>query len=221
MRPALLAIILSAAIPAPAHAQEAKLWLPVTILFEPEAARVRGYLELQPRFDEDLTGAEMLLIRPAVGLEVKENLTALLGYAWVPQFRADTEYEQRTWQQLSYAREDAPQEFEARARLEQRYLPQGGGTSWRFRGRLFGSFRFVGGWKWTVGNEAFATLNRTTMSAPRGLDQNRFEVGVSRTLGDRATLQPRYIAQYQKRTSDGAEHVLNHVLSIGVEVRLR
>jgi hypothetical protein len=201
-------------------ADDAKLWLPVTIQFEPKMKRILGSLEAQPRFDEDVTGAEALLVRPAVGLTVRRDLTVLVGYAWVPQFGAETVHEHRSWQQLRYAREDVPREIEARVRLEQRYLPEDEGTSWRLRGRLYGAFEFAERWKWTIGDEIFLAMNATE-SAAQGLDQNRFEVGVTRKLGERATFQPRYIVQYDKRTASGAEDVINHVISIGLELTLR
>jgi hypothetical protein len=204
----------------PAAADEAKLWLPVTIQFEPRMKRILGSFEVQPRFDEDVTGTEALLVRPAVGLEVRRDLTVLVGYAWVPQFGVETVHEHRSWQQLRYAREDVPRETEARVRLEQRYLPEDEGTSWRLRGRLYGAFEFAEKWKWTIGDEIFLAMNAIE-SAAHGLDQNRFEVGVTRTLGERATFQPRYIVQYDKRTASGAEDVINHVMSISLELILR
>jgi len=106
-------------------------------------------------------------------------------------------------------------------RLEQRYLPEEAGTSWRLRIRAAGAFELAKGWKWTIGDEVFVTINETTSAVAQGLGQNRFELGVTRQLGERTTLHPRYIAQYRKRTASGAKDVQDHVLSVSIEITLQ
>ncbi len=45
--------------------------------------RLRWWLDVQPRFVEDVAGPHKGLVRPGIGYALGKDVTAWLGYAWV------------------------------------------------------------------------------------------------------------------------------------------
>ena len=163
------------------------------------------YMEAQPRVGDDVSRLERLLIRPAVGYNINEHLTAYLGYAWTPTFMNssyDEDYrnEQRIWQQLLYKHDFMGLSWQHRLRQEQRIIDDASSTSNRSRYLLRGSYRFCdcSDFGLTGYNELFVTENSVDRGPRAGFDRDRFFFGPYLQSGP-GRYEIGYLGEYGKR----------------------
>jgi hypothetical protein len=166
------------------------------------------HAEAQPRFNDDISQKDQLLLRGALGRRFGPRVTAWAGYAYVQKWNgAPSSHEQRTWQQVNAAFPKlgrwAPS---MRLRQEQRYVEQWGDASHRFRalGRLVHP---IGGSPWSVAvwDEVFVTLDQTAGGPHQGLDQNRVYFTGLRKIASAVTLEFGYMWQHVPATPSAAE----------------
>ncbi len=178
--------------------------------------RFRWWLDVQPRFLNDVSGLQQGLIRPGIGYVVGDRTTAWLGYARVrtTSESGSTSNEDRIWQQLLWRPRIGNIDFQSRTRLEQRFLDNGSGTGWRFRQFVkvgwdlphLSRFSLVGY------DEVFFDLNDTDWGQRTGFAQNRLFAGLGAKLGD-AKVEVGYLNQYLNRS--GADN-MNHIFSLNL-----
>ena len=142
------------------------------------------YAEAQPRIGHDVSRMERLLLRPALGYNLSDKLSAFLGYAWTPTFSnasydGDFRNENRIWQQLLYKHDMWGLQWQHRLRQEQRIIEDAGGTSNRTRYLVRGSCGLAGDGSYglTGYNEVFVTENGTKKGPVGGFDRDRFFFG--------------------------------------------
>ncbi|MGV3720113.1 MAG: DUF2490 domain-containing protein, partial [Actinomycetota bacterium] len=71
---------------APARADvDNQQWTLITLQKE-LTPRWRAYFEVQPRFSEDASGTERLIVRPAIGYRLNSKVSVWQGYGWTPLF---------------------------------------------------------------------------------------------------------------------------------------
>jgi len=143
-----------------------------------------AYMEAQPRIGDDISRLERLLIRPAVGYNLNQNLALTLGYAWTPTFsnaayEGDFRNENRIWQQLLYKHDMWGLKWQHRLRQEQRIIEDASSTSNRTRYLLRGSYGLASDSSYglTGYNEIFVTENGTHKGPIGGFDRDRFFFG--------------------------------------------
>ena len=72
--------------------QDFRLWAPVYLTF-PLSSSFIGYMEVNPRFGDDVSELDQLILRPAVGYKLNDHFPLWQGYAWVgnyqPSFREE------------------------------------------------------------------------------------------------------------------------------------
>jgi hypothetical protein len=168
------------------------------------------HAEVQPRWNDDISQKDQLLLRGAIGRRLGPRVSVWAGYGYFPRWTDDGRLdEQRTWQQLSASfprmGKWAPS---IRVRPEQRYLDSWGDTSHRLRalGRLV---RPIGAspWSLAVWDEYFVTLDDTANGPARGFDQNRLFGTVVRTLSAAVSVEAGYMWQLQPSTpTRGTRH---------------
>ncbi len=175
------------------------------------------YMEAQPRIGDDITRLERLLIRPAVGYNIAENLTAYLGYAWTPTFmdshyEVDFRNEQRIWQQLLYKHDWMGLKWQHRFRQEQRIIDDASSTSNRSRYLLRGSYRFCDceNFGLTGYNELFVTENSVERGPRAGFDRDRFFFGPYWEMGA-GRYEIGYLGEYGKRFGND-DRMINAVM---------
>ncbi len=155
--------------------------------------------EAQPRWNDDLSGRDQLILRGAVGRRLGPRVTAWGGYASVLRATGGgMVHEKRTWQQVNVALPGrAGWTPSVRLRQEQRFLQRWGDSSHRFRalGRLV---RPVGGSRWAVAvwDEVFLTLDDTPSGPRQGYDQNRLYLTTLRRLSPAVTAEGGYMWQH-------------------------
>lgn len=163
------------------------------------------YTEVQPRLGDDVSRLERLLLRPAVGYNLTEQLAVSLGYAWTPTFMnasysEDFRNENRIWQQLLYKHALWGLDWQHRLRQEQRIIEDAGATSNRTRYLLRGSVGVADDGKYgvTFYNELFVTENGTTKGPKGGFDRDRFFVGPYVKSGP-ARYEVGYLGEYARQ----------------------
>ena len=210
-----------AASPAAARDDE-QIWLNVTAM-GPVSGNLLYFAEFQARGGIGDDAYRQLNIRPAVGWRINSQVSAYLGYVYVPtdinDNRANTE--NRVYQQLGWSfGKTAIGELSSRTRLEQRFRSDGSDTGWRFRQLLRTVVPIQSNprpIKALATVEVFANLNTTDWGARSGFDQLRSFVGVEIPIQGRSTIEAGYLNQAINRPN--ADLRVNHVLSIALFIR--
>ena len=186
------------------------------------ANRWRYWFDAQARFFDLGDGVNQYLVRPGVGYDLNENVTAWLGYARFRTRGRNGGYadEDRFWQQLTWgAGEWAGGRITMRARLEQRSVSVGSdtGLELRFSTRYTRPIGANGQRDLVIGLEPFVSLKDTDWSGESRLAQNRFSVGIAWRLAQGTVLETAYMNQFLWR--DGAEDISNHLAVAHLRVR--
>ena len=174
-----------------------------------------GYwLDAQARYVDIGSGANQLVVRPAVGYRLNDNVTTWLGYA-----RLETRsrggasaFENRYWQQIDWtAARWGETSMSMRLRLEQRTLSTGNdiGLTLRYRVRLSRPFGQSADHRIQVSLEPFLDFRDTDWRGSAGLHQNRLFVGASFAFAGHWRFETGYMNQYLG--FDGREDVSNHL----------
>jgi hypothetical protein len=170
------------------------------------------YLEAQPRFGDNSSSLERLLLRPALVYHVTPALSLWAGYAWTPTYltptyQDDFRNESRAWEQMQYTQklEDTSITLVHRLRQEQRFLQNAGGTSHRTRYLLRASAPWCpeGAHGLTGYNEAFVTWNGPENAPRKGFDRDRVFVGPYWTIAPGMRLEVGYLGEYARHFRDG------------------
>ena len=188
---------------------DAQLWLQGLALL-PIGDAWTIHAEAQPRWNDDISQRDQLILRGAIGRRVSARITLWGGYAYNPRWVDDERLdEQRTWQQLSATFPNMGKWASSlRVRQEQRYLADWGDASHRLR--VMGRFvRPIGASVWSLAlwDEYLVTLDETSGGPNQGFDQNRVFAGVLRKLSEDVTFEGGYLWQLQPSTaSRGTRH---------------
>ncbi len=183
----------------------------------------RGFLDIQPRFTvEDIPGGDngsidTLLMRGALGYQIKPNIGLYQGYAMIPTFDPDR-VEHRLFQELLAKQSFTKATLLHRFRFEQRLLESVDDTSLRVR--YFGRFTYPltnisDKLSFAMNEEVFIHVNDTDTGPQSGFNQNRLFIGmnyrVSKTLGFDIGYQNQFI-----NGQNGAVDVMNHIAFLGI-----
>lgn len=204
--------------------QDFRLWSPVFMTVKLPSSFL-AHLEVQPRFaDLDENGhIDQLLLRPAVGYQLTENLSIWQGYAWVGNFnqrhtppQSPFFDENRIYQQILYTRKFDSFKITSRTRLEERWIEHVDGTAVRFRTMLRGQYALpmAPDWALVASDEVFVHLNTVGVRGPQaGFDQNRFFVGINRTFSKYFNMDVGYQNQLlNSRTIPNLANQMNHTI---------
>lgn len=211
---------LLAASPCAAQTEEdTGVWINSTI-FGGIGSKGVFFAEVQPRFLDNASRLDQLLLRPAIGLKVTEKLSLYQGYAYVlsrPE-NARERREHRSFQQIQWSvGRIGPVDVASRTRIEQRWLEDGQDTGWRLRQmvRLRLPLRHEGkGVALLASAEPFVALNDTDWGARGGFDQLRSFAGVEVPLAGKSTAELGYLNQWIDR--GGGRHRVNQVASVSL-----
>jgi hypothetical protein len=181
------------------------------------------WLEVQPRFGNDVSGLNQVILRPGLGVRLAPDLTLLAGYHFQrntpPQGVATDEH--RVWQQLLFPVVRDPERLVllARLRLEQRSIVGAQDLGWRLRTMLRMQVPLAG--RGSAGPllwaEAFTGFNDTDWGQQSGVRQVRAFAGALVPINRRLNLEGGYMAQIERRT--GGDRV-NHVANVMLNYRL-
>jgi hypothetical protein len=205
---ALTCTALAIAFPVTAVAQQhdVQSWSLVTAnIALPGDARWFLYLEAQARLGDDVSRMERLLLRPALGHQLSDDVAVSLGYAWTPTFtntsyETDFRSEHRIWQQAVIRHGGAGLSWQHRIRQEQRMIDETSGTSHRTRHLVRASLapgigRRIGV---TGYHELFITWNSVDGGPRAGFDRSRIFIGPYLTR-DHVRYEAGYVGEYGRR----------------------
>ncbi len=139
-----------------------------------------GTFLVQGRFNEDISNAQVLLIRPEVGYNLSKETQSSLGFDYFDRLDRGRPTEYRVWQQPGIGQDWDKVAVTNRLRIEQRFIDGVDGPVVRTRYRLSGQ-----GWLddekrrlLYASNEVFFNLNQEAGGPPVGFNQNRLQSGV-------------------------------------------
>jgi hypothetical protein len=204
-----------------------RLWTPVYLTVS-LPSKFLAYMEVNPRIGDDVTNIDQLLLRPALGYQLTENLSIWQGYAWVGNFnqkhtapQSPFFEENRIYQQVNYTQKFWNLKFLSRTRMEERWIEHADGTAVRFRQMLRVTYPLPIAPDWAlVGyDEVFINLNTVGVATGKGpgagLDQNRFFVGVNKTFSQYINVDLGYQNQMlNSRQLPGNANLINHILML-------
>ena len=200
-----------------AEPHDFQIWTPVyvTVNF---TDKIQGWYEAQPRFGDDASQVNQLLLRTAFGYRFANHWSIWQGYAWTPDIEPDFNTENRIYQQLLYIQRFPAIKVMSRTRLEQRWIEGVSGTAVRFRTLLRGQVPFWKGgpWAFVVQDEIFFNLNSPTNGPDDGLDQNRLFVGFNRVLNKHLNVDAGYQFQSINTSESGAFNDKRSILLLQV-----
>jgi hypothetical protein len=212
--------------------QDFRLWSPVfmTVKLPPSFL---AHMEVQPRFaDLDEDGhIDQLILRPALGYQLTENLSIWQGYAWVGNYnqrhtppQSPFFEESRIYQQVLYTRKFDSFKITSRTRLEERWIEHVDGTAVRFRTALRGMYPLPMAPEWALiaADEIFIHLNTVGARGPAaGFDQNRVFVGINRTFSKYVNMDIGYQNQLlNSRSIPNLANQMNHVILLQLFINL-
>jgi len=198
---------------APAASDDFQIWSPVYLTYS-FTDNIQGWYEVQPRFGEDASQVNQLLLRTALGYRVTKHWSLWQGYAWTPSFEPGFVSENRIYQQMVYAKGFQAVDVMSRTRLEQRWIQRVPGTAVRFRTLLRGRFPLDDArlWGLVTQNEIFFNLNSPTNGPGGGFDQNRFFVGLNKKINEHLSVDGGYQLQAINTDESSLFNTLNHIL---------
>jgi len=180
-----LAGMLAASAPAPAHAAEngAAGWMGVKVR-APFAERFSFQLLTEARLFEELNQARFLLLRPWFDVSLPFGLSVALGYDALLLVNPVNRQEHRLWQQLAHGHAWEHIRTTLQFRLEERFFSFVDDVS--VRGRLLVGIGvpLVKELALLVSNEFFVSFNEVGGFDPRGYSENRIFGGFGWRFND-------------------------------------
>ena len=175
--------------------------------------RWRLWLDVQARFGDDASSFSQGILRPGIGYSLSSAWTVWLGYAYVrtePPYASTTTYEQRIWEQVSWAGRIGRSRVSSRTRLEERFVSTGSQTGWRLRELLKLIVPLGSIWSAVAYDEYFYNLNSTNYGATAGSDRNRIFIGPGIRISPKVTIEAGYLHQYVFGTNapDKSDNIL-------------
>jgi hypothetical protein len=201
--------------------QDFRLWSPVYLTVQLPKSVV-GYMEVNPRFGNDVSELNQLLLRPAIGYKLNDYWSIWQGYAWIGNYQPSFSEENRVFQQLTYNRKFPSVKILSRSRLEERIIDNADGPAVRARTLLRGDFPLPGASDWAivVYDEIFVNLNTVGNGPESGLDQNRFFLGMNRRFTDQVNMDLGYQVQAVNNGQSGMINQINHVILLQMFINL-
>lgn len=203
---------------------KSSLWLMSLNRFQ-FTEQYRGFLDIQPRFTaDDVPGGDngaldTVLIRGALGYQLKPNIGIYQGYAIIPTHDPD-KVEHRSFQEL-LAKQSLTRDaiLVHRLRFEQRFLEGVDDTSLRFR--YFARFTYPlkgihDNLSLAINEEVFIHLNDTDGGPQSGFNQNRLFMGLNYRVSKSYAFEVGYQNQYVAGQRS-ADDVVNHIAFIGMQ----
>lgn len=200
--------------------EDGRFWLNVNAVGPLPAENWRWYAELQPRWRNEGSHFDQLLIRPAIFYALNEKTSVWIGYANVashPAGKSSFE-ENRVWQQLLHHFDAVGSvAIQSRTRLEQRFIEHSEDTGHKLRQmlRLTLPSSLSPKLHWVAYDEYFINLNDTDYGARQGFDQNRAFLGMNWAFDTDLKFEIGYLNQYVNGTrTDLSNHVLSGTINL-------
>lgn len=179
-------------------------------------------MEVNPRFGDDVSELDQLLLRPAIGYKLNDRFSVWQGYAWVGNYQPSLREEDRLYQQLTYREKFSFVKVVSRTRLEERFIEHTDSASIRARTLLRGDFPLPNAPEWAlvVYDEIFVNLNAVKNGPDSGFDQNRFFVGINREFTKQFNMDVGYQMQAINGNQAGLINQINNIILLQFFINL-
>jgi hypothetical protein len=190
---------------AAATEHEAGLWMIVsgtdTLQTDDKPTRWRYWYDVQARFYDPGSGTSQYILRPGIGYDLNDNVTAWAGYARIRARSSSGSFvdENRYWQQLTWtAARWQHGTLTMRLRLEERSVSSGDdlGLVLRYSVKYTRPIGASGRRSLVIAEEPFVALRETDWAGQSGLRQNRLGIGIAWRLSPKASLETSYMNIY-------------------------
>jgi hypothetical protein len=191
-----------------------QIWVPININLK-LTEKLRGFLEFQPRVGSDASHLSSMIVRPALGWALTPKATLWAGYLMSADPIGPTSdtyrIENRVWQGFSWKDTANEKQFiwEARNRLEERFLPGNSIPSFRWRTRfraeqLIPHYSFL---SVIASEEIFVNLNNNAHNAQlqAGANQNRLYLGLGYRFAPEFQVESGYLYQHVWKNAPPAD----------------
>jgi hypothetical protein len=198
--------------------QDARSWHQFNVMGPLPAEKFRYYVELQPRFRDELTSFDLLFFRPAIYYELSKKTSIWLGYLYGQTYSSPnpaTATEHRLWQQLLTGFDfDNGIKVKSQTRFEQRTFEGSNDIAYRFRQKVgvYIPSSFHPKLRYAFYDEVHFYLNNTDFGAVKGFEQNRFFLGLDWKMNDELNIEGGYMNQYFYRSNQ--PDIVNHVIQV-------
>ena len=196
------------------------------------------HFDAQLRSTDELKNIQTLLLRPGINYHFAKNMSATLGYAFIPNRKTVDEItgyimEHRIWEQFLISHKWKTLTTTHRVRLEQRFLPVAAAknTALEVTGHvaahrlryfirnvlpLQSSPAFSKGFFLALQDEVFLNIGNKKAVNGKTFDQNRFYAALGYRI-HKIDLEAGYLNQYIKTTTSATK---NHIAQVAVYKRL-
>ena len=201
--------------------QDFRLWAPV-YLTVPLSSSFIGYMEVNPRFGDDVSELDQLILRPAIGYKLNDRFSVWQGYAWVGNYQPSLREEDRLYQQLTYREKFSFVKVVSRTRLEERFIEHTDSAAIRARTLLRGDFPLPNAPEWALVayDEIFVNLNAVRNGPDSGFDQNRVFLGINREFTKQFNMDVGYQMQAINGNQAGLINQINHIILLQFFINL-
>ncbi|MGH7148037.1 MAG: DUF2490 domain-containing protein [Nitrospiraceae bacterium] len=201
--------------------QDFRLWAPV-YLTVPLSTSFIGYMEVNPRFGDDVSELDQLILRPAIGYKLTDHWSLWQGYAWVGNYQPRFIEENRLFQQLLYKETFPFVKITSRSRLEERLIEHTDGTAVRARTMLRVDVPLpqAPDWAIVVYDEIFVNLNTVGNGPESGFDQNRLFLGMNHQFMKQFNMDVGYQMQALNNRQSGLINQINHIILLQCFINL-
>lgn len=208
----LLLVAFAALDPARAAEETASLWFTSNIRV-PISERFSWNLIVQPRFDDDISQLDRVLVRSWFDASLPYGLAVGLGYDAHVIENPVPLLEQRAWQQLAFKRKWPAVRTFGYARIEQRFFEDSDGVAVRGRVLLGLAVPLMRSVDLVARNEFFVNFNETDAGVRTGYRENRLFGGLSRPLNQRTRAEVGYQMLWVNLPGPDA---IAHTLMLGI-----
>jgi hypothetical protein len=198
-----------------------RLWSPVYLTARLPSSFL-GTMEVHPRFGENVSELNQLVVRPVLGYKLTDHLSIWQGYTWVGTYRPRFAEEHHSIQQLIYRRQFSSFKVFSRFMLEQRVIGHADGTAVRARTlmRVDIPIPQAPEWAFVLYNEILMNVNSVRNGPQEGFDENRFVAAMNRQVTDQISIDLGYQMQAQNNVNSGLVNLMNHILLLQFFINL-
>ena len=182
---------------------------------------VSAGLFLQPRFRDDISQLERLVVRPSVSVRLGNVWSTALGYdAHLIESPADA-VEHRIWQQIGARHNTGPLGLDYRARIEERIIESVDlAVRLRLRSRVVFPIGSGGTYSLVASEEVFLNLHSPSAGIQAGYGENRLFAGVGAAIGSGRRIEFGYQWQHVELTVQ-SQNQNNHTLMVGFDIAIQ
>jgi hypothetical protein len=198
-----------------------RLWSPVYLNAQLPSSFL-GTIEVHPRFGENVSELNQLVVRPVLGYKLTDHLSIWQGYTWVGTYRPRFSEEHHSIQQLIYRRQFPSFKLFSRFMLEERVIGQADGTAVRVRTMMRVDIPIPQAheWAFVLSNETLVNVNSVRNGPQEGLDENRFVAAMNRQMTDQISMDAGYQMQAQNKATSGLVNQITHILLVQFFINL-